>query len=115
MTTKSNAEPDTQTGNDVLKNIQINCLLNADLRLSAENERTECSLEELSKCSDQAIAIRILTSKDVNATMKTVHNMKNDYDGVYPGYLCLSYHSFTQWKLKLTQTNKLVLRRILSK
>ena len=45
---------------------------------------------------------------------KWYSKQKNDYDGVYQGFLCLAYHSFTQWKLKLTQTNKLVLRRILS-
>ena len=43
-----------------------------------------------------------------------IPNMKNDYDGVYPGYLCLTYHSFAQWRWELNQTNKLVLRRILS-
>ena len=44
-----------------------------------------------------------------------IQNIKMMVCTGYPGYLCLSYHSFTQWKLKLTQTNKLVLRRILSK
>ena len=86
---------DGQTGNDVLKNIQINCLLNADIRLSSENQKSECSLAELSKFTDQAVPIRQLTSKDVNNIMKNVHNLKPDYDLVKnEGQLTLTFNCF---------------------